>query len=615
MLQLSIQDYDGKSTLIPLTDGEFTVGRDDDNAICLTERNVSRRHARITAHNGTVTVENIAATWGTRLNNLLIRNRSVFGPGDVVQIGNYVLELVGADGQRQDNALPERAPAAPDHSQAPAARPPDTATSIVNLSEIQEAISAPLDTVSVPAAEQPRLIVESENLRGLEFRVTKSPTVVGRVPDAADLVIDHRSISKEHARLTRRSDGSWEVLDLGSANGIQVNGEPYSKSDVSSGDVLVFGHVSMRFLAAGAKAPAMSAAGSASGSKTLLIAAIGVLLLLAGGAVAFLAVSGDGEPAKPAPKGPTHQTPPPDKDPEPTPAAAKADDEEPEAIPVGDRLAQIDKLRKGGMFKEALQIAKAASTEHPGNARVGLLAKMLEDELKIAERLDTAAEGLDKDPKGACNALNELSESLKSNDPQKSRAEALRSKACAHYVGKLVARCEAAYGAGKLREAIELCEMVQAIDDANVNAATVIEKAKAALKDKAGSRANRPRSDDDSAKTRRPTRRPTVARPAPPPPPPPPAPPPAAAASSDQSPRDLYKAGRKAALGGDNKAAVALFEKAVAKGYKRAYGQLARLLFQLGDKDGCRKNAKRYLDRYPDAGDAPQIEGLLEKCK
>ena len=81
------------------------------------------------------------------------------------------------------------------------------------------------------------------------------------------------------------------------------------------------------------------------------------------------------------------------------------------------------------------------------------------------------------------------------------------------------------------------------------------------------------------------------------------------------SAKDYYKAGRKAASSGDNRKAVSLFEKAVSAGYKRAHGKLARLYFQLGNKSKCALHGKRYINRYPDAGDAPQIEGLVEKCK
>ncbi len=611
MLQLSIQDYDGKSTLIPLTDGEFTIGRDEDNSICLTERNVSRRHARITARSGTVYIENIAATWGTRLNNLLMRERTEFQPGDVVQIGNYVIEVVGGAAKR-DTAIKQE-PSAGAPAPAPAGdRPPDTATAIVNLADIQTAISSgPSDATSIPAAEQPRLVVESDNLRGLEFRVTKSPIVVGRVPEIADLVIDHRSISKEHARLTQRGDGSWEVLDLGSANGIQVNGEPYSKSDVRSGDVLVFGHVTMRFLAAGAEAPPLQATGKSGGggNKTLLLAAIGVLLLLAGGAVAFLAVGGsDGGDKKPTPK----KVKP--KAAEKASKRAKAAAVEDEPVSVEHRLGQIDKLRKGGMLSDALQIAKTAQKEHPEKAQIAVLVKTLEDEVLLSAKLDELEKTIDADAKAACDGLTDAAGQLKSGSPLKARADSLKTRSCTKYTAKLLAQCETAFERKRYRKAIEACEMVQALDEGNVTAATIIERAKAKLaggRQKPAVRAERPSPKPRAEPKPRPRPRPKPKAE----PKPKPAPKPKADDSSAMTGKEAYKAARKAALAGDKKKAVKLFNAAVSKGYKRAHGQLARLYFQLGDKAGCRKHGKRYLERYPDAGDAPQIEGMLEKCK
>ena len=79
--------------------------------------------------------------------------------------------------------------------------------------------------------------------------------------------------------------------------------------------------------------------------------------------------------------------------------------------------------------------------------------------------------------------------------------------------------------------------------------------------------------------------------------------------------KGYHKAGRKALLGGDKRLAVQFFKKAVSNGYGRAHGKLASIYFQLGDKGACAKHGRAYLNRYPDAGDAPSIEGLLEKCK
>ena len=52
MWKLAIEDDEGKQTVVPLTRDEYTIGRKDGNTIRLTERNVSREHARLYKKNG-----------------------------------------------------------------------------------------------------------------------------------------------------------------------------------------------------------------------------------------------------------------------------------------------------------------------------------------------------------------------------------------------------------------------------------------------------------------------------------------------------------------------------------------------------------------------------------
>ena len=47
MWKLVIEDDEGKRTVVPLTRDDYTIGRKDGNTIRLTERNVSRAHAKI----------------------------------------------------------------------------------------------------------------------------------------------------------------------------------------------------------------------------------------------------------------------------------------------------------------------------------------------------------------------------------------------------------------------------------------------------------------------------------------------------------------------------------------------------------------------------------------
>src|SRR5688572_20287096 len=117
MFKLVIQDDEGKTTVVPLIRDEITIGRKEGNTIRLTERNVSRRHARILRNNGEVQIEDLGSYNGIRVNNARIAERVSLRISDQVQIGDYKLYLK-AEGveqvddartmpiERIDNALP-----------------------------------------------------------------------------------------------------------------------------------------------------------------------------------------------------------------------------------------------------------------------------------------------------------------------------------------------------------------------------------------------------------------------------------------------------------------------------------------------------------------------------
>jgi pSer/pThr/pTyr-binding forkhead associated (FHA) protein len=69
---------------------------------------------------------------------------------------------------------------------------------------------------------------------------------IGRSP-AADLVLDDSSVSRRHALIARRGT-TTVILDDRSLNGIRVNGERVKEAALSDGDVIVVGHVTLRFL-------------------------------------------------------------------------------------------------------------------------------------------------------------------------------------------------------------------------------------------------------------------------------------------------------------------------------------------------------------------------------
>ncbi|WP_037585087.1 FHA domain-containing protein, partial [Stigmatella aurantiaca] len=63
-------------------------------------------------------------------------------------------------------------------------------------------------------------------LKGQEFSCLRTEMRVGRTDDN-DIVLDHRSLSRTHAKIVREDNGEWRVIDMQSANGMTINGESY----------------------------------------------------------------------------------------------------------------------------------------------------------------------------------------------------------------------------------------------------------------------------------------------------------------------------------------------------------------------------------------------------
>ena len=72
-------------------------------------------------------------------------------------------------------------------------------------------------------------------------------TRIGRSA-SADVAFDDGSVSRRHAVVMARTDGTAELLDDGSLNGTFVNGERVRRRVLAHGDVLLIGRRAMRYL-------------------------------------------------------------------------------------------------------------------------------------------------------------------------------------------------------------------------------------------------------------------------------------------------------------------------------------------------------------------------------
>lgn len=74
---------------------------------------------------------------------------------------------------------------------------------------------------------------------GAVIDVTRPDVLVGR-HTAADIRLPLPDVSRRHCRL-QFTDGGWQVIDLNSLNGVEVNGEQVLQAPLEAGDRLRIG--------------------------------------------------------------------------------------------------------------------------------------------------------------------------------------------------------------------------------------------------------------------------------------------------------------------------------------------------------------------------------------
>jgi len=93
----------------------------------------------------------------------------------------------------------------------------------------------------------PRLVIERPGQEQQVFELPQDrPVYVGRA-ESNDLVLRETSVSRRHAMLSPSLEGSWMVRDLGSANGIFLNGKNVRESPLKDSDVMNIGEYSLRY--------------------------------------------------------------------------------------------------------------------------------------------------------------------------------------------------------------------------------------------------------------------------------------------------------------------------------------------------------------------------------
>ena len=94
---------------------------------------------------------------------------------------------------------------------------------------------------AAPAANGfPAPAVQSTSLtlvyQGERFPITKDRYVIGRGKQSSDLTLKDPNVSRQHAMIEFQN-GVYFMVDMGSTNGIEFNGQRIARKQITEGDV------------------------------------------------------------------------------------------------------------------------------------------------------------------------------------------------------------------------------------------------------------------------------------------------------------------------------------------------------------------------------------------
>jgi pSer/pThr/pTyr-binding forkhead associated (FHA) protein len=91
------------------------------------------------------------------------------------------------------------------------------------------------------AAPAPRSAAASSgalsiHYQGEVFPVTKDRFIIGRGKQTSDLTIKDPNVSRQHAMI-EFSNGQYYIVDMGSTNGVEFNGQRIQRRSIGEGDI------------------------------------------------------------------------------------------------------------------------------------------------------------------------------------------------------------------------------------------------------------------------------------------------------------------------------------------------------------------------------------------
>lgn len=216
---------EGKSFI--LSKGETSIGRSEMVDIPLFgDSSVEKNHAQLVLNNNTASLmpsPGLAVT----VNSQPTTNAAL-NSGDIIGIGKHRLRFFS---KQVSYSSPQQ------QNYQNTAQPPQYSTPQTPLYGQPMQVSVPQTVTRLEAVSGPHT--------GQSFMLATNPIVLGREPGCNVVLINDNMASRRHAQLVFDSS-SWRIEDMGSTNGIFVNGLRVTNQIINVGDQIGIGQTILR---------------------------------------------------------------------------------------------------------------------------------------------------------------------------------------------------------------------------------------------------------------------------------------------------------------------------------------------------------------------------------
>lgn len=208
---------------------EWILGRDPDVSYqVLEDPMVSRKHVICRLTDDGFLIENLSAVNPASVNGKPVETPAVLQEGDTVQIGNIFFHFTLKD------------PALVAEKESQESQRDESPTIYEETDD--------LGALAFSGAADARWMIKviSGPNAGAEFGLHEGTTlIIGKDPNTCDILFQDLSVSRQHAKISAKGDGSVTIEDLGSLNKVMVNGQEISGAhELKTQDLVALGTTS-----------------------------------------------------------------------------------------------------------------------------------------------------------------------------------------------------------------------------------------------------------------------------------------------------------------------------------------------------------------------------------